>query len=111
MGGKLYASSNGGTSFTQTNVLGSAQTSNGLAVNTLGKAGELFISTSHGIWHSTDFGKSVIGFSGGLTEAWAIAVGAPSTAGGTPSLFAAGVVNGVTGIFRTDNNSGSWTRK
>ncbi|KZS96826.1 Oligoxyloglucan reducing end-specific cellobiohydrolase [Sistotremastrum niveocremeum HHB9708] len=108
--GRLYVSKDGGATFTLTNVLGSAQSSNGIAVNNLGKAGELWTTTEHGMWHSTDFGKTVIGFSGGLTQGYAVAVGAPSTTGGTPSVFVAGTVNGVAGFYRTDNNSGSWSQ-
>lgn len=108
-GGWVYVSSNGGTSFTQSTLMGSATSSNGIAPNTLGKAGDVYFSANNGVWHSTDYGKTIIGLSG-MTTAWGIAVGAPSTTGGTPSLFAAGIVGGVTGLFRTDNNSGSWTQ-
>jgi xyloglucan-specific exo-beta-1,4-glucanase len=74
------------------NVFGSATASRAIAVSTLTAAGELWISTDHGIWHATNYGKTIVGLSGGLSQAWAIAVGAPATTGGTPALFAAGVV-------------------
>ena len=80
-------------------------------MNNLGRAGELWTSTEHGLWHSTDFGKTVIGLSGGLTQAWSVATGAPATAGGQPTLFVAGVGNGKYGLFRSDNGgASSWTR-
>lgn len=82
-----------------------------MSVNNLGKAGELYVSTDQGVWHSSDYGQTVVQLQGGLTQAWGISVGAPKVAGGTPSVFVAAVVNGVTGLFRTDNNGGSWTRK
>lgn len=91
--------------------LGSATWTGGLAVNNLGKAGELYVSTDQGLWHSKDYGKTVVKLLGGLTQAWGIAVGAPKVAGGIPCVFAAAVVNRVTGLFRTDNNGGSWTRR
>jgi xyloglucan-specific exo-beta-1,4-glucanase len=109
-GGKLYVSSDGGKTFSQTVTLGSSTESRAIAVNTLGKAGELWISTNRGIWHSSDFGKTVIGLSGGLSSAYSIAVGAPATKNGTPALFAAGTVNNVGGLWRSDNGGTSWTR-
>ncbi|KAG8990048.1 hypothetical protein FRB93_003334 [Tulasnella sp. JGI-2019a] len=109
-GGWIYVSSNGGTSFTKTTLLGSATSANGIAVNTLGTAGEFWVSTAVGLWHSNDFGHTVTGLSGNLSEAWSISVGAPATSGGTPTLFAAGVVSNVHGIFRSDNGGSSWTQ-
>ncbi|KAG9002258.1 hypothetical protein FRB94_004000, partial [Tulasnella sp. JGI-2019a] len=41
-GGWIYVSSDGGTSFTKTALLGSATSANGIAVNTLGTAGEFW---------------------------------------------------------------------
>lgn len=91
--------------------MGSATASNGLAVNTVGKAGELYISANNGLWHSTDFGHTIAGLSSGLCQAWGIAVGAPSVTGGTASVFAAAEISGVYGLFRSDNAGNSWTRK
>ncbi|KAF9514311.1 glycoside hydrolase family 74 protein [Hydnum rufescens UP504] len=110
LAGKVYSSWDGGASFSYVSSLGSSTRSNGIAVNNLGRAGELYISTNQGIWHSTNYGQSVVQLSGGLTQAWGIAVGAPRVSGGTPSVFAAGIVNGVTGLFRTSNNGASWTQ-
>ncbi|KAG8888156.1 hypothetical protein FRB98_008265 [Tulasnella sp. 332] len=109
-GGWIYVSSNGGTSFTKVNLLGSATSANAIAVNTLGTAGELWVSTAIGLWHSKDFGKTVIGLSGNLSQAWSISVGAPAATGGIPALFAAAVVSNVYGIFRSDDGGASWTQ-
>jgi hypothetical protein len=50
--------------------------------------------------------------SGGLSQAWSIAVGAPAPGSKVPALFAAGVVNGVYGLFRSDNGgASSYTRE
>jgi len=106
----VYVSSDGGATFHNTTVLGSALTSNGIAVNTLGKAGELWLSADKGLWHSTDYGKTVHQLSGGLTEAWSIAAGASSLPGGTPSIFAAAEISGVFGIFRSDDNGFAWSK-
>jgi xyloglucan-specific exo-beta-1,4-glucanase len=103
-------SSDGGKTFSQTAVLGSSTTSRGIAVNTLGKAGEFWVSTDRGLWRSSDFGKTVVGLSGGLTNAYGVGVGAPASTGGTPAVFVGGTVNNVSGLWRSDNGGNSWTR-
>lgn len=109
--GVLYVSEDGGLTFNQTAILGSSQSTNGMATNNIGKAGELWITTEKGVWHSTNFGKTIVPIAGGVSQAWAIASGAPAIHGGPASVFIAGVVNGVYGIFRSDNDIGKWTRK
>lgn len=108
-GGKVYVSSDSGATFTQTLVLGSATASRAIAVNTLGRAGELWISTDRGLWHSVDFGKTVVGLSG-VTSAYSVAAGAPATTGGIPVLFTAGIVGGASGIWKSENGGTVWTQ-
>lgn len=107
-GSSLYVSTNSGKSFTETNVLGNAQSSVQIAASPF-TAGEFYVSTSSGIFHSTNYGKTITGLNG-VTEGWSIAVGAPSTKGGTPSLFAAASIGGINALYRTDNVGSSWSK-
>ncbi|KAG9032851.1 hypothetical protein FRB95_000935 [Tulasnella sp. JGI-2019a] len=109
-GGAIYVSSNGGASFAKTAVLGTATTANDIAVNTMGTAGEFWVSTAIGLWHSKDFGHTITKISSNLSQAWSISVGAPAKAHGTPALFAAALVSNVYGIYRSDNGGTSWTK-
>lgn len=56
------------------------------------------MSTDQGIFHSVNSGTTFSAVAG-PTAAWAIALGAPKTAGGYPALFAAANIGGV-GYFR-----------
>lgn len=71
------------------------------------KAGELWISTSSGIFHSTDFGMTLNALPT-VTEAWGLALGAPATSGGVPALYAAATVSGNTALWHTDDNGMNW---
>jgi xyloglucan-specific exo-beta-1,4-glucanase len=106
-GSTLYVSTNGAKSFSQTSTLGNAQSSTSIAASPF-KAGELFVSTSAGIFHSTDFGKTLTGL-GSATNAWDIAVGVPK-AGATPVLFASATISGVNSVYRTDDLGQNWVK-
>jgi len=105
-GAEFFVSTDGGETFTQTSTLGSATSSTQIAASPF-RAGEFFVSTDHGVWHSTDFGRSFIGLPA-ATQAWSIAVGAPAKVGGTPSLFAAATIGGVNSLYRTDDLGSNW---
>lgn len=88
--------------------LGSATSASQIAASPF-KAGEIFVSTDHGIWHSTDYGTGVSGFAG-ATQAWGIAVGKGATEDGPPALYAAATIDGVNSLYRTDDLSVNWAK-
>ena len=84
-----------------------------IAVNPT-RAGELWVSTSLGIVHSLDFGVMLGGLPG-VTEAWALALGAPASKaigssgdGRVPALYAAAPNAGKTAVWYTDDNRANW---
>lgn len=104
----FYLSTDGGSSFKQVSVLGSATSASQIAASPF-KAGEFFVSTDHGVWHSADYGADFIGF-GGPTQAWSIAVGKGASSNGPPSLFAAATIGGLNSLYRTDDLGVNWVK-
>ncbi|EIN03833.1 CEL6 protein [Punctularia strigosozonata HHB-11173 SS5] len=109
-GKSFYVSADGAKTFTQTSTLGTAQSSTAIAASPF-KAGELFVSTSAGVFHSTDFGKTLTSIPG-ATNAWDIAVGVPKTksARTPPVLFASATISGVNSVYRTDDLGANWVK-
>jgi xyloglucan-specific exo-beta-1,4-glucanase len=70
--------------------------------------GDVWVITDVGLFHSTDMGTSFSAISG-ITQAWAIALGADKPYGGYPALFAAASMGGV-GYFRSDNAGVNWVQ-
>ncbi|THG93951.1 hypothetical protein EW026_g7416 [Hermanssonia centrifuga] len=70
--------------------------------------GDVWVSTDKGLFHSTNMGSSFTAIPG-VSEAWAIALGAPAEAGGYPSIFAAASIGGV-GYFRSDDTGATWVQ-
>jgi xyloglucan-specific exo-beta-1,4-glucanase len=101
-GSKFYRSIDSGTTWTSTTP-GTITTPNHIAVNPF-KAGELWVSGNTGIVHSADYGATFTALPS-VTNAFAIAAGAPKTSGGTPSVYAAAAINGVTALYRTDDQT------
>jgi photosystem II stability/assembly factor-like uncharacterized protein len=106
--GKLYVSADGGASFTSHDAV-----EKGLGDHRLralpGREGDLWLAHNGGLYHSTDGG-------GTFTRLDApdrfITIGFGKAPAGKdyPALYTAGVVNGVEGIFRSDDMGLSWVR-
>ncbi|KAI5118809.1 hypothetical protein M0805_005151 [Coniferiporia weirii] len=107
-GARFFISVDGGSTFTQTSTLGSATSTSQIAASPF-TAGEFFVSTDHGVWHSTDYGAHFTGL-GGPTQSWSIAVGKGATSGGPPALFAAATVSGLNSLYRTDDLGTNWVK-
>lgn len=106
---KFYLSSNGGSTFVATvGTLGSSTSPVKIVVNP-SVTGDVWVSTDTGIFHTTNSGATFSALSG-VTQAWAIGLGAPATAGGYPALFAAAEIGGVVGYYRSDNAGVSWVQ-
>ncbi|KAG8831273.1 hypothetical protein FRC17_003391 [Serendipita sp. 399] len=99
-GNTFYSSGDTGSTWKSAAVSG-LTTVTAIAVNPF-KAGELWLSGDGGILHSTNYGATFTALPSS-TRGWNIATGAPKTTGGTPALYAAATVKGVTGLFRTDD--------
>lgn len=107
-GNQLFISVNGGQSFTLLGTLGSATSTQQIAASPF-TAGEFFVSTDHGVWHATDYGKQLTGLAG-PTAAWSIAVGKGASSGGPASLYVAGTIDGTNSLYRTDDLGSTWAK-
>ncbi|KAF8677655.1 hypothetical protein RHS04_06096 [Rhizoctonia solani] len=108
-GNKFYVSTSFGSSFSATSAsLGSSSSPVKIASNT-NKAGDVWVSTDKGLFHSTNYGASFTAAKG-VTQAWAIGLGAPKTTGGAATVFAVATIDGVTGYFRSDDEGNTWVQ-
>ncbi|KAG8736385.1 hypothetical protein FRC10_009388 [Ceratobasidium sp. 414] len=108
-GGKFYISTNYGSTFTATaGSLGSSTSPVKIVANP-NTAGDVWVSTDKGLFHSTNYGTTFTA-AAGVSQAWAIGLGAPKTSGTYASVFAAAVINGVTGYFRSDDAGSTWVQ-
>ncbi|KAH9486753.1 Xyloglucanase [Psilocybe cubensis] len=103
----FYLSTDGGKTFTAKGSLGSSTAPAKVVVNP-GVTGDVWISTDKGLFHSTDSGATFSAVPG-VSQAWAIALGAPAKTGGYPSIFAAADIGGV-GYFRSDDQGANWVQ-
>ena len=111
--GTCYVSTNGGASFTAT-ATGLPSTGT-VSIKALpGVAGDVWVTGgsstgSSGIWHSTNSGTSFTQLSS-VSAAINLGFGKSATTGGYLALYAIATVNGVQGIFRSDDEGATWTR-
>jgi hypothetical protein len=107
----LYVSTDAGHSFTSTPQIG---TGNATLMPSPYTAGDLWLSTYGGLYHSTNFGASFthVGSSSmqANTNTAAIGAPAPGNASGTPSIYTFGTFNGVQGVFRSDDAGTTWAQ-
>ncbi|KAK0473160.1 hypothetical protein IW261DRAFT_1553088 [Armillaria novae-zelandiae] len=69
-------------------------------------AGDVWVSTDVGLFHSTDYGSTFTAIEG-VSQAWAIALGAAAPA--TLLVFAAANIDDV-GYYRSDDEGATWTQ-
>lgn len=106
---KFYLSTDGGKTFAATKgSLGSSTSPVRVTVHP-SLSGDVWVSTDKGIFHTTDSGATFSAISG-VSQAWALALGAPATTGGYPALFAAANIGGTVGYFRTDDKGANWVQ-
>ncbi|KAJ7042520.1 hypothetical protein C8F04DRAFT_1076201 [Mycena alexandri] len=103
----FYLSTDGAKTFKVTSTLGSSTSPAKVIVNPK-VSGDVWVSTDTGLFHSTNFGSTFTAIPG-ITEAWAIALGAPKTATSYPAIFAAANI-GVVGYFRSDDMGVNWVQ-
>ncbi|KIJ46121.1 carbohydrate-binding module family 1 protein [Sphaerobolus stellatus SS14] len=106
---KFYLSTNGAQTFAATaGSLGNSTAPFKVIVNP-GVTGDVWVSTDVGLFHSINSGTTFTAISG-VTQAWAIALGAPAKTGGYPALFAAANIGGVVGYYRSDDTGATWVQ-
>ncbi|KAK6353690.1 hypothetical protein TWF696_005652 [Orbilia brochopaga] len=105
---KFYRSTDGAVSFTATATLGSATTVYKIVPNpTL--AGDVWVSTSDGLYRSQNYGSSFTKI-GGPTVGGHFDLGAPKTSGAYWSIAGFFTIDGVAGVYRTDDAGVNWVR-
>lgn len=88
-------------SFTAAGTLGGSAKVTRIIVN-WATGGDLWITTNLGLFHSSDFAATFRQIPG-FTFAFGVALGAPKSTGGYPTVFASAVYSGETGYFRSDD--------
>ncbi len=118
---KLYLSFNGGINFSETlmKLPGSGPKKKGwrgdsrggqdCIYTTPGRTGDIWIAAFDGLFHSTDTGKFFSSFSE-IGQLNAFGFGKAVQGSSYPALFLVGTVNGIRGIFRSDDIAKTWIR-
>lgn len=107
LNGSFYASTNGGQTFAATAATGLPAYAQFKAVP--GREGDIWLAGSGGLWHSADGGASFVKLANVESSA-SLGYGKAAPGQSYPALFIGGQIDGVTGIFRSDDAGGSWVR-
>ncbi len=120
-GGKLFVSSDGAATFAEQALTlpgglpkpggnrGDDRGGQDRVYATPGKEGELWLAAFDGLYRSVDTGKTFTKLSG-VQEIHALGFGKAAPNKAYPALYLIGVIDGVRGIFRSDNIAESWVR-
>lgn len=110
-GGRIYVSTNGGASFTPTAATGLPTTATNPAHYKArpGAEGDIWLAGDTGLYHSTNSGASFTKL-GNVTEAVSVAYGKAAPGQSYHALFLVGTVDGVKGVYRSDNAGAGWVR-
>ena len=100
-GSSFYVSKDAGWTFYRSGTLGSSSSTFKIAVHPT-TAGDVWVSTNTGLFHSTNFGATFKAVSN-VSQGWDIALGAASSSGRYPAIFAVAKVSGTGGIYRSDD--------
>jgi hypothetical protein len=76
---------------------------------TPGKEGDLWLAAFNGLYHSADTGRTFTRLDG-VQEIHGFGFGKAAPGAHDPALYLIGVVNGLRGIFRSDDSAGRWAR-
>jgi hypothetical protein len=115
-GGGVYRSTNGGTTWSEVfnNRICGNSSFNSLIETVPGEARNLFFTaglqahfTNEGFYRSTDGGGSWTAIPN-VAEVSCFGFGKSATPSGYPSIYIAGYVNGVYGIWQSNDNAKSW---
>ena len=76
---------------------------------TPGREGDLWLAAFNGLYHSTDTGRNFVRM-GGAQELHAFGFGKAAPGADYPALYMIGVVDGLRGVFRSDDTGRAWVR-
>lgn len=118
--GKLFVSTDGGNSFRIESLLlpnglpkpgkrGDTRGGQDRIYATPGFEGDLWLAAFDGLYHSKDEGKSFSQLKG-VEEIHAFGFGKAAPDKNYPALYLVGIVNGIRGIFRSDDTADNWVR-
>ncbi|BBH70932.1 xyloglucanase [Actinoplanes sp. OR16] len=107
-GGTFYLSTDGGASFTAS---AAAMPADGrVNLKALpGVAGEVWLAGKTGLLRSTDSGRTFTAVAT-VSEGVNVAFGKAAPGATRPAVFLVGTVDGVDGVFRSDNGGAAWVR-
>ncbi|KAG5718590.1 Xyloglucanase [Termitomyces sp. T112] len=107
-GSSFYVSIDNGNTFSLKGSLGSSSSPVKIVVHS-NVTGDIWVSSDAGLYHSTNSGATFDAILG-VTQAWAVALGAPAKAGGYPAVFAAANIGNIIGYFRSDDQGVNWVQ-
>jgi xyloglucan-specific exo-beta-1,4-glucanase len=105
-GTRLYASTDGGKTFAPSAI---TLPRGGTVRPIFGIEGDLWIAAGGGLYHSIDSGANVSQI-GAVQSAAALGFGRGATCQDYPVLYLAGQTNGVSGVYRSDDQGATWQR-
>jgi photosystem II stability/assembly factor-like uncharacterized protein len=113
-GGRFYVSTNGGASFTASAATGLPSTGSVRFKAVPGREGDVWLAGGteggvYGLWHSTNSGASFTKLTG-VQEADTIGFGKAAPGQSYMALFSSAQIDGVRGIFRSDDAGATWVR-
>jgi hypothetical protein len=106
-GGRFYVSTNGGATFTQSTANGLPTTGKFKAVP--GVEGEIWLAGDTGVFHSTNSGSTFTKLTN-VTAAHSIGFGKAAPGRTNMALFSLATIDGVTGVYRSDDSGATWVR-
>lgn len=119
--GKMYISKDAGNNFTEQSLgkdvkipkrgssRGDARGGQDRMYATPGKKGDLWLAAFDGLYHSKD-GSKTFSIMNNVTEIHGFGFGKAARKSNYPSLYLIGVINGVRGIYRSDDIAKNWVR-
>ncbi|MBA9001613.1 cellulose binding domain-containing protein [Thermomonospora cellulosilytica] len=107
-GGRFYVSTNGGQSFTATSASG-LPTSGVKFKAVAGHEGDIWLAGDTGLFRSTDSGATFTKVSG-VTKAVNVGFGKAAPGRDYHAVYAVATIDGVTGVYRSDDTGRSWVR-
>ena len=119
--GKLFTSTDGAASFTERPLVlpdglpqrggnrGDDRGGQDRIYAAPGREGDLWLAAFNGLYHSTDSGAAFVRLAG-VQQIHAFGFGKAAPGAGYPALYLVGVVDGLRGIFRSDDTARGWVR-